>query len=92
MRVTVAVRGPLACRIRKSLVEVEIDGAASVGSALNRLIALDKVIEAVWKGADELEQDALILCNDVDIGLTGGLNTEINEGDRIVVVPLVHGG
>jgi len=92
LRVTVVIRGPLAGHMHKALVEVEIDGTANVGSALNKLIALDRVIEAAWKDADKLEQDALILCNDIDIGLTGGLSTGIKEGDRIVVVPLVHGG
>jgi len=90
--VTVVVRGPLAGHLRKAMVEVKVDGITNVRSVLDRLIALDRAIAAAWKGADELERDALILCNDIDIGLTGGLNTEIKEGDRIVVVPLVHGG
>jgi molybdopterin converting factor small subunit len=34
----------------------------------------------------------LILCNGTDIGLSGGLDTRMNEGDIIVVLPLIHGG
>jgi molybdopterin converting factor small subunit len=34
----------------------------------------------------------MILCNEVDIGVTGGLNTILKDGDILTILPLVHGG
>jgi len=36
--------------------------------------------------------NAVILVNGKDISVLGGLETEIEAGDRIVLIPVTHGG
>lgn len=36
--------------------------------------------------------NALILVNGKEIDVLGGLETEVNDGDRIVLIPVTHGG
>ena len=56
------------------------------------LIEREKGVRDVWSSPEAMDRDALILCNESDIGLTGGLETIINDGDVLVVLPLIHGG
>jgi len=34
----------------------------------------------------------LILVNDREIGVLNSLETKLNDGDEVVLVPVVHGG
>ncbi|MFQ6095657.1 MAG: MoaD/ThiS family protein [Candidatus Bathyarchaeia archaeon] len=36
--------------------------------------------------------NAIILVNGKEIGVLSGLETDINDGDRIVLIPVTHGG
>ncbi len=35
---------------------------------------------------------SLVLINDREISVLNGLSTELNDGDRVVLVPVIHGG
>jgi molybdopterin synthase sulfur carrier subunit len=39
-----------------------------------------------------LKTNALILVNDREISVLSGLNTQLQDGDEIVFIPVVHGG
>jgi molybdopterin synthase sulfur carrier subunit len=41
---------------------------------------------------DEPKANALILVNGREISVLDGLETQLNDGDEIVFVPVVHGG
>ncbi len=41
---------------------------------------------------DHLQPNALILVNGREISVLEGLQTEIEDGDEVVFVPVVHGG
>jgi molybdopterin synthase sulfur carrier subunit len=41
---------------------------------------------------DDSRFNALILVNGREISVLNGLETELNDGDEIVFVPVVHGG
>ncbi len=47
---------------------------------------------AIWESPEQMDTDALLLKNGVDIGLLDGLDTVLKDNDEIVVLPLVHGG
>ena len=36
--------------------------------------------------------NSVILLNDKEIGVLKGLETEIQDGDKIVLIPIIHGG
>ncbi len=92
MRVTIRFRGPISSQMGSQQYQVDIDEGTDLRTGLQILIDRDDGIRSVWTDPEIMDQEALILCNDVDIGLTGGLRTRMKEGDEVVVLSLVHGG
>ncbi|MFX1605914.1 MAG: MoaD/ThiS family protein [Promethearchaeota archaeon] len=92
MKVTLHFRGPLAKKFREGTIELELDNNTSLSDILSVVIECERSVKEVWSSPEVIDRDALILCNGVDIGLSGGLDTRMNEGDTIVVLPLIHGG
>jgi sulfur-carrier protein len=43
-------------------------------------------------GADDLRRFVNVYVNDEDVRFTGGLGTELSDGDQVVVLPAVAGG
>ena len=92
MKVTLRFRGPLAKKFKEGTVETELNDNASLLDLLSIVIDREESVRGVWSNPGVIDRDALILCNGADIGLSGGLDTRLNEGDVIVVLPLIHGG
>jgi molybdopterin synthase sulfur carrier subunit len=79
------------------------DGAKAVdgsGATLSELIddleshhtgIKGRLIEAK-DGQDELRRFVNVYVNDEDVRFTGGLGTELSDGDQVVVLPAVAGG
>lgn len=91
MRVSIHFRGPISQRLQEGSIEVEAD-AESLQSVLKMILEKAPYLMTIWASVEEMDRDALILVNNVDIGLTGGLGTVLKEGDVVSVLPLVHGG
>ena len=92
MRVEIQFRGPLASKRGMHVFHVDMEEGASLEMTLRRLIMSEKAVEKVWLETDKMDREALILRNDTDVGLTGGLSTLLEDGDKIMILPLVHGG
>ena len=92
MKVTLQFRGPLSKKFQKGTVEVDLEKNAHLSDVLNKVIEREELVREVWNSPEALDRDALILCNETDIGLSGGLSTLLSEGDVIVILPLIHGG
>lgn len=92
MRVTIRLRGPIATRVEDPIYFIEAGDDSTLGEVLQTLLNNHKEVRELWNSPELVDRDALILLNEVDIGLTGGLKSKINEDDEIVVLPLVHGG
>ena len=68
------------------------------GISLNQLMA--KILQEApslgrtlaGQQPDDSRFNALILVNGREISVLNGLETELNDGDEIVFVPVVHGG
>jgi len=79
----------------KGWVPVESGGPTTVRKVIQRLT---EVFSPEFKRVlidPELEDprpNALILVNGKEITVLKGLETEVNEGDEIVLVPVSHGG
>lgn len=43
-------------------------------------------------GSDDLRRFVNVYVNDEDVRFMGGLGTEVNDGDQVVVLPAVAGG
>ncbi len=92
MKVIVQFRGPLAKQLQGGSIHVDCSEGCSLLEVLIKLIEKEKSVQDVWSSPETMDRDALILCNGSDIGLTGGLETELNNGDVLLVLPLIHGG
>jgi molybdopterin converting factor small subunit len=92
MKVTLQIRGPLAKKFHEGTIEIDLENGASLLDLLNKVIDGEESIREVWDSPEVIDRDALVLCNEADIGLSGGLDMKLNESDVIVVLPLIHGG
>jgi len=92
MRITVQFRGPLAKQFREGNIKIECKEGANLSGLLTKLLEKEDRVRDVWANPETMDRDALILCNESDIGLTGGLETKLSDGDVLVVLPLIHGG
>ena len=52
----------------------------------------DRLIEAKEGGQSDLRRFVNLYVNDEDVRFTGGLKTEVKDGDVVVVLPAVAGG
>ena len=92
MKITVRFRGPLANQMDSDSGQIEIVEGARLRDLLTLLLTGNDTVRKAWSSPEQIDRDTLILCNEVDIGLSGGLETELTNGDVLVILPLVHGG
>jgi molybdopterin converting factor small subunit len=92
MMITIRFRGPIAGNITGGALEMDVKEELTIASLLDAVIRQEPHVRALWKNPMEIDRDSLILCNDVDIGVVGGLETFAREGDVLTILPLVHGG
>ncbi len=92
MRITVRFRGPITTRVGKAEIEMEVDRETSLRALLETLIVRESNIGATWASPEQICQNTLMLCDGVDVELTGGLDTKLKNGNSVVILPLVHGG
>ena len=92
MQVAIRFRGPVGTRMRTPVFQVEIGENTTIHNLFGDLLQKEKNVSAIWNSPESIDSEALVLLNEVDIGLTGGLETELSDGDEITVLPLVHGG
>lgn len=71
---------------------MEIEDGLTLNDLFVKIIEQNSYLHSIWKEPKEIDRDSMILCNEVDIGVTGGLDTILRDGDILTIVPLVHGG
>jgi len=72
--------------------EIELEDNGNLKNALEILISNHDMVSEHWKSPEQMDRESLLLRNDVDIGLLAGLDTLLEDGDLLVILPLVHGG
>ncbi len=92
MKIEIRFRGPLASKTGMQVFYVDMEEGANLGMTLQSLIESKEAVENVWSDSEMMDREALMLRNEIDIGLTDGLDTLLEDGDKIVILPLVHGG
>ena len=73
-------------------IQIELTEKSDLRALLLKLISDNSSVKDVWKTPEQMDAENLMLCNEVDIGLSGGLKSELKDGDALVILPLVHGG
>lgn len=92
MKVTLQLRGPLAKKFKNGTIEIDLDYDAVLSDLLTQVIEREDCVRETWDSPKVIDRDALILCNESDVGLSGGLDTKLSEGDVVTILPLIHGG
>ena len=92
MKITIRFRGPIAREIEGGIVEVELEKSSTLRNLFSKILEQNSYLQSVWRKPAEIDRDSMILYNDVDIGVTGGLETTLKDGDILTILPLVHGG
>lgn len=92
MRVAVRFRGPVGKRMQTPVFHIEVRESSTLRNLLEELLQKEKAVSEIWSSPESIDSEALVLLNEVDVGLTGGLETELSDGDVITVLPLIHGG
>jgi molybdopterin converting factor small subunit len=92
MIITIRFRGPLANRITGGAIEMNVEEGLTISGLLDTLLQHEPNVKTLWRNPIEVDRDSLILCNDVDIGVVGGLDAIARDGDILTILPLVHGG
>jgi molybdopterin converting factor small subunit len=91
-KITIRFRGPVARHIAGGAVEIEVQEGLTITELLSRVIKQEPFLQTLWTNPTEIDRDSMILFNEVDIGVAGGLDAIVNEGDVLTILPLVHGG
>lgn len=92
MRVAIIFKGPISKRINYSSIEIEAEKRTTLSEVLVKIIKDEPYLQSVWRKPDEIDRDSMILCNGIEIGVLGGLEMMMREGDVLTILPLVHGG
>jgi len=92
MKISVRFRGPIAREIEGGIVEIQLEDGLTLRDLFIKMVEHDSYLQRIWKEPTQIDRDSMILCNEVDIGITGGLNTTLKDGDILTILPLVHGG
>jgi molybdopterin converting factor small subunit len=92
MKISVKFRGPIAREIKGGIIEIEIEEGLTLKDLFSRILQQDSYLQGIWRDPMEIDRDSMILCNEVDTGVTGGLETILKDGDSLIILPLVHGG
>lgn len=74
---------------------VELEKPTVVGEVIQKLVQsfppeFDRVL--IDPELNDPRPNALILVNGKEVGVLEGLETEVKEGDEIVLIPVSHGG
>ncbi len=91
MQIHISLRGPLA-RVFKTAFTVQSSRPLSLYQCLQQLLDSNESICNMWADPTQIDQECLILVNDVDAAVIGGLDAQLDDGDVIILLPLIHGG
>ncbi|MEM4251864.1 MAG: MoaD/ThiS family protein [Candidatus Bathyarchaeia archaeon] len=75
-------------------VEIEITERANVRGVLEALFAQKPALRSIVNKKTDLglRSSMIILVNEVEVELLGGLETPVQAGDTLTLVPTAHGG
>ncbi len=94
--VDVHLLGVLQKLAEKSVISLQLETSSAIVKDIISELANSLPSEArtilIDSELDYLRLNTLILINDKEVSALNGLNTEVKEGDKIVLVPVSHGG
>ena len=106
MLVTVKLFAEMRTIYKNKEITFEFDGdTVSLKSIIERLLDLDETGERAVRqvlvdsmtrpwiiDATSINPTMVIMINDIDVKLRGGIDAEVGDGDAITFLPTIHGG
>lgn len=96
MRVKVRVMGILKKALGKEELFLDIDilGELRLKNVIERILEEASSLRDVLLDPElkDPSPNTIVLINGKEMGLLGGINAVIRDGDEIVLIPVVHGG
>jgi molybdopterin converting factor small subunit len=95
MRSQVKLIGVLGKLIGRKVVNLQFKSHAVIEDVIEKIISLipDKEKQMLIDfELNDSRQNMLILLNGVEVSALDGLKTRIHEGDKVVMIPISHGG
>ena len=76
----------------KTTFDIETD--ISIKELINLIINKKPIIKEILISPqnDEFRLNSLVLVNGVEISVLNGLETKLSHGDKITLIPVIHGG
>ena len=91
MKVRVELKGPLAWLAGSDELTLELREGASVLEALKALCELEPKLSVLFDpDTGDPRTNFLILVNDRDVDVLGGLKARLEEGDKLSLIPLMR--
>jgi molybdopterin converting factor small subunit len=82
--------GPLKKAAGVSELELKIDGEKKLLEVLEMLP--ESIKKRILESSGKISPDIMILVNGVEVKSLGLENMRVKESDRIVLIPVIHGG
>jgi len=78
----------------KSQVSLTVNDSRKLREILTEMIKVSPKLKRVLMDPElhDPRPNAVILVNEKEIGVLKGLETEVKDGDKIVLIPVTHGG
>lgn len=94
MPITVRFIGSLRASAEKSRFTLELKKTISLREVITKIVGEQPRLKRalIDPELDDPRTNALILVNGKEVSVLQGLNTKIEDGDELVLVPVVHGG
>jgi molybdopterin converting factor small subunit len=92
MTIKVEFRGPLESQGVQTTYHVDIRNQKRVRDVLDQLLKQNDGLEEIFSDMRTVEQNTMVMLNEKDVTLFDGLDTKLEDGDNLLVLPLVHGG
>ncbi|MEM1550370.1 MAG: MoaD/ThiS family protein [Candidatus Bathyarchaeia archaeon] len=96
MRVKVRMLGVLKKILGKDelFFDLDVSGELRLRNIIERILAEDVSLKDILLDPDlkDPRPNTIVLINGKEIGLLGGLDAIVRDGDEIILIPVVHGG
>lgn len=92
MTIKVEFRGPLESHGVQTTYRIDCKNQDKARDVLDRLLQQNRGLEEIFSDLESLERNTMVLLNEKDVALFDGLDTRLNDGDHLLILPLIHGG
>ena len=78
---------------KKENTRFSLDEPASIETLIMKLSnQSDQFKELMGNKTKELSSNVIVMVNGKEIGVLNGIQTDLHDGDNIILIPAVHGG